>query len=100
MWNLKYCTNEPIYKIETEPQTWRIDTIAKRKGGRDGMDWESGVSICKLLHLEWIDNKALLYSIGSCIQSPRIDLDGKLYIYRMYICMTESLGCTAEIGTL
>ena len=27
-------------------------------GGR--MDWEFGVSRCKLLHLEWINNKVLL----------------------------------------
>ena len=25
------------------------------------MDWEFGVGRCKLLHLEWIDNKVLLY---------------------------------------
>ena len=25
MWNLKYGTNEPIYKTETDSQTWRTD---------------------------------------------------------------------------
>ena len=25
IWNLKYGTNEPIYRTETDPQTWRID---------------------------------------------------------------------------
>ena len=34
-----------------------------------GMDWESGVNGCKLLHLEWISNDILLYSIGNYIQS-------------------------------
>ena len=31
-------------------------------GGKDGggMDWEYGVSRCKLLHREWINSKALL----------------------------------------
>ena len=30
-----------------------------------GMDWESEISRCKLLHLEWISNKVLLYSTGN-----------------------------------
>ena len=33
----------------------------ERRGG-SGMDWEFGVSICKLLHLEWIGSEILLYS--------------------------------------
>ena len=52
------------------------------------MDWESGVSRCKLLHsihLEWMNNKILLYSTGRCIQSPGIDYDGKGYKKRVYI---------------
>ena len=32
--------------------------------GWSGMDWESGVSIGKLLYLEWISNEILLYSTG------------------------------------
>ena len=35
------------------------------------------VNRCKLLHLECINNKVLLYSTGNYIQSPRIDHDGK-----------------------
>ena len=34
-------------------------------GGGSGMDWEIGVSRCKLLHLEWISNEMLLYSTGN-----------------------------------
>ena len=34
-------------------------------GGGRGMDWEFGVGRCKLLHLEWITNKVLLYSTGN-----------------------------------
>ena len=30
-----------------------------------GIDWESGVSRRKLLHLEWISNVILLYSTGN-----------------------------------
>ena len=39
------------------------------QGGGSVMDWEFGVSRCKLLHLEWISNEALLYSTGKYIQS-------------------------------
>ena len=35
------------------------------KGGGWGMDWESGVNRCKLLHLAWISNEILLYSTGN-----------------------------------
>ena len=61
MWNLKYSTNEPIYKTETDSQTETSDLWLPR--GREGgrrMDWEFGVSTCKLLHLEWINNTVLL----------------------------------------
>ena len=37
------------------------------KGGGSGMDRESGVNRCKLLHLEWISDKILLYSMGNYI---------------------------------
>ena len=29
------------------------------------MDWEFGISRWKLLHIEWMNNKVLLYSTGS-----------------------------------
>jgi len=45
-------------------------------GGGSGMDWESGVNRCKLLHLEWISNEILLYSIGSYIKSLMMEHDG------------------------
>ena len=48
------------------------------QGGR-GMDWEFGVGRCKLLHLEWINDKVLLYSTGKYIQSPGINHNGKEY---------------------
>ena len=51
------------------------------QGGRDGggMDWESGISRCKLLYREWINNKVLLYSTRNYIRYPVIKHDGKEY---------------------
>lgn len=52
-----------------------------------GINWEFGVSRGKLLlHLEWIDNKVPLYSIGgNYIQPPGINYKGKEYTIKMYI---------------
>ena len=46
MWNLKYNTNELIYETETDSQTQKTD-VWLLKGG---MDWEFGISRCKLLY--------------------------------------------------
>ena len=43
------------------------------------MDWEFGISRCKLLYIEWINNKVLLYSTGNYIQYPAIKHNGKEY---------------------
>ena len=80
MWNLKYGTNELIYKTETDSQTQRSDLwLPRGRSGGRGMDWEFGVGRYKLLHLEWINNKVLLYSTGNYIQSPGINHNGKEY---------------------
>ena len=63
--------------------------------GRE-MEWEIWVSSYKILHIEWINNKVLLYSIGNYIQYPVINPDGEeyekeyiiyIFIY-IYICIT------------
>ena len=46
-----------------------------------GMEWESGVSRCKLVYIEWMNNKFLLYSTGNYIQYPVINHNGKEYLY-------------------
>ena len=64
------------------------------------MEWEFGVSRCKPVYIEWINNKVLLYSTGNYIQYPVINHNGKEYKKKnVYICVTESLCCTAEINT-
>ena len=49
------------------------------------MDREFGVGRCKLLHLEWINSKVLMYSTESYIQYPVISHNGKEYEEGMYI---------------
>ena len=41
--------------------------VAKGEGEGVGVDWESGVNRCKLLHLEWISNEILLHSTENYI---------------------------------
>ena len=43
------------------------------------MDWEYGVGRCKLLHLEWINNKVLMCSTVNYIEYPVINHTGKEY---------------------
>ena len=59
----------------------REQTCGCQGGGGcgEGMDWEFGVSRCKLLHTEWISNKALLHSTGNYIQYSGINHNGKEY---------------------
>ena len=40
MWNLKYGTNEPLYKTETDSDIEIRLVVAKGLGGRRGMGWE------------------------------------------------------------
>ena len=71
--------------------------VAKGEGGGRGMNWESGFGRYKLLHLEWINNKVLLYSTGSYIQYPVINHNGKeCEKEKKYIYVTESLCCTTQ----
>ena len=65
-----------------------------------GIDWEFGVSRCKLFHLEWISNEVLLYSTAQHSELYLIivmEYDGRNYEKKnVYICMTGSICCTAE----
>ena len=79
MWNLKYDTNEPIYETETKSGTFEQTGGCQGGLGGRGEDWEFWVSRCKLLCIEWINNKALLYSTGNYVQYPVISHNGKEY---------------------
>ena len=49
------------------------------RGSGGAVDWEFGVSRCKLLCIEWINNKVLLYSTENYIQHLEINHNGKEY---------------------
>ena len=67
-WNLKYDTNEPIYETEADSQTQRTDLwLPRGSRGEGGMDWEFGISRCKPLYIERINDKVLLYRAGNYI---------------------------------
>ena len=65
MWNIKYGTNGPIYKTETNSQTWRIDLwLPRERGlGERGRE-EFGIRRHKLLYIGWIKHRVLRYSTG------------------------------------
>ena len=45
--------------------------------GEGGMDCKFGISRCKLLYIEWINNNVLLYITRNYIQYPIINHNGK-----------------------
>ena len=51
--------------------------VAKGEGVGGGMEWETGVSRCKLLYREWINNKVLPYSTANYIQYRLMNHNGK-----------------------
>ena len=59
--------NLPIKQRHREPIP-RGD--AKRERDEIGLDWEFGVTRCKFLHADWVNNTVLQYSTGNYIQYP------------------------------
>ena len=66
-----------LFMKQKQTHRHREQTCGCQGGG--GMDWEFRVSRCKVLHIEWINNKVLLYSTGNYIQYPGINHNGKEY---------------------
>ena len=81
MWNLKYDTNELIQDRNSVTDIENRLPVAKDEESTGGKDWEFGVSRCKRVYREWINNKVLLYSKENHIQYPVINHNGKEYIY-------------------
>ena len=53
--------------------------VYQEGGGWGRMEWEVEVSRCKLLYIEWINNKVLPHSTEDYIQYPMINHSGKEY---------------------
>ena len=71
--------NEPIYKAETLADVENRAVVAQGECAGGGMGWDFGISICKLLYMEWINNKVLLYSAGNYSHYPVIIHNGEEY---------------------
>ena len=66
--------------------------VAKGEEERKGWIWDFGISRCKLLYVEWINHKILLYSKGSIIQYPVINNNGKEDEREYtYVCMYNAI---------
>lgn len=76
MWNLKYEPKKSVYETETNSQTKRTYLWLPRGWGWGGMEGEVGVSRCKLLYMERINN-VLLCSTENDMQCPTINHNGK-----------------------
>ena len=59
--------------------------VAKGEGVGGRIKWKVGVSSCKLLYIEWVDNKVLLYRTENYIQYPVVNYNGKNIKQRMYV---------------
>ena len=73
-----------------------------RGGNGGGIDWEFGISRCKLLYIEWL-NKSNCIAQVTTIQYPVINDNGKEYenecVYT-YMYIFESLCSITEIDTI
>ena len=67
MWNLKYGTDDPISKTETDQGHESRVVVAGGERRGSGMNGEFGVGGCNLEHLKWMSFEAQLYSTGNCV---------------------------------
>ena len=100
--------NSRFFKFGSYPQISYVIAIMEWEKGTWQIK-EFGISRCKLLYVEWINSKVLLYSTGNYIQYPLINHNEKqcekeyipTYLYtHTYICIAESPCCTVEMNTL
>jgi len=79
MWTRTYDTSEFIYETESDSQTYTKDWGLPR--GKDGneMEWDFGMSRCKLVYIRWINSQIQLYNTGNYFQFLVINHNGKEY---------------------
>ena len=66
--------------------------VAKGEGVGGGLEWEVGLSRCKLLYREWINNKVLLYSTGNYIQYPMIGTSLAVQWLKLHASIAGGMG--------
>ena len=64
--------------------------MPRGREGREGVDWEFGISRYKLLYIRWINNEILLHSTGNYIQYLMINHNGKEY--KNNVCIYTYMG--------
>ena len=80
-----------LFTKQKQTHKYRKQTYGCQSGGGGGGDWEFGVSRCKLLYIEQINNKVLPYSTENYNQYPVINHNEKeykkecIYIYNTHI---------------
>ena len=81
---------------------WGIENrfVVDKGGAGKKMDWEFGVGRCKLLYVEWINNKVLLLSTGNYIQYPLRNHKEKNIKKNVHMCISESHWCIANISIM
>ena len=79
MQNLKYDSNELIYKTETDSQTQKTNLQLPKGKGRGGINQESGINRYTLFYIKQINNKVLQQSTGNYIQYFVITYNGNEY---------------------
>ena len=81
----KMCANEPIYKTETDSVIENRLVVAKGVG--EWMDWELGVSRCKLLHLEGKQQGLIVYHKETISNLLGLTMMENNILKRIYVCM-------------
>ena len=87
-----------LREIVKDREVWcaRVRRVVKSQTQLD----DSTTTICKLLYIDWINSKVLLYIADDCIQYPMINYNGKEYLKKnVHVSISESLCYTAEIKT-
>ena len=77
-------SDELIY--ETDSGSHREQTSGC-EGEREGWSWRLVISRYKLLYIEWVDNKILLYGTGNYIQYPGTNHNRKITLRKKCTCV-------------
>ena len=78
MCNLKKMIQMNLFTKQKQTHSYRKQIYGYQRGKGEGrINQEFGISRCKLLYIEWIKNKVLLYSTGNCTQYFVITCKGK-----------------------